>query len=332
MSHSSFSALFSTLSKSQFGCRWDEQAGFTPLEQATAGQHRIVLVSQLISEYVLTHILRELKACVDVNAVMLNPQNALTSSFAVDLYFDPDTAEETTLLRQCLTRIADTYRVDLVLQHQAPKLNQPGLLVMDMDSTMIQIECIDEIARLAGRYDEVAAVTAKAMNGKLAFAESLTTRVACLRGVEESALAHIKAQMPLMPGLWQLVKTLKQHQWRIAIASGGFTYFADYLKAWLELDEAVSNTLDIDNGVLTGNTVGRIVDASVKADTLNQLRERWQIEPSQTVAMGDGANDLAMLGQAAMGVAFHAKASVREQADQAILFQPLDALLLLLTD
>ena len=330
MLNPSFSSLESKLTESENGCQWDEKSGFLALDEAVTTNSRIVLISQLFSEFLLGQVLIALRPCVDIKTVKLNPNNRLSSSMAVDLLFHSDSVGDETLLRQRIAQIADMHGVDLVIQQHAPSLNRPGLLVMDMDSTMIQIECIDEIARLAGRYEEVAAVTAKAMNGKLAFADSLKTRVACLTGVEESALATIKAQMPLMPGLWPLVKTLKQHNWRIAIASGGFTYFADYLKDWLELDAAVSNTLEFNNGALTGNTVGKIIDANIKATTLVELCEKWGIDSTQTVAMGDGANDLLMLESAELGIAFHAKPSVREQANHSIQFQALDALLLLL--
>nr|WP_278252801.1 phosphoserine phosphatase SerB [Alteromonas sp. 5E99-2] len=226
--------------------------------------------------------------------------------------------------------MSDTYLVDLVYQASCPTLSKPGLLLMDMDSTMIQMECIDEIARLANRYDDVANVTAQAMNGKLAFAESLQTRVACLSGVNLDALEHIKAQLPLMPGLWRLVTELQKCNWKIAIASGGFTYFADYLKDLLGLDFAISNVLEIENEKLTGKTTGQVVDAQVKAKTLSSLQSEWEIDSEQVCAIGDGANDLPMLARASLGVAFHAKPSVRAQADYVVSYQSLDALLLLI--
>ncbi|AWB68955.1 phosphoserine phosphatase SerB [Saccharobesus litoralis] len=213
---------------------------------------------------------------------------------------------------------------------ERPTINQPGLLLMDMDSTTIKIECIDEIAKLAGVGEEVAAVTEMAMQGKLDFAESLRGRVGTLAGSDESIIAQVKDNLPLMHGLTRLIAVLKQHNWRIAIASGGFTYFADKLKDDLGLDAAVANTLEIVDGKLTGQVLGGIVDAQVKADTLGELAQQFGIDAKQTVAMGDGANDLVMMAAASLGVAFEAKPLVQEKADVAINFYGLDALLYIL--
>jgi phosphoserine phosphatase len=232
--------------------------------------------------------------------------------------------------KSLLEKIATQLSVDLCLFQQKPSLSEPGLLVMDMDSTVIAVECIDEIAALAGVGEQVAAVTAQAMLGKLDFAKSLRTRVACLANADESILASVRAALPLMPGVTQLVRILKQHQWKCAIASGGFTYFADYLQERLELDAAVANVLDIKDGKLSGTVVGDIVDAKVKAQTLSNLANKWSIPAKQTVAMGDGANDLAMMQVAALGVALHAKPVVREQADISIRRGGLDSLLYVL--
>ncbi|MBQ4876309.1 phosphoserine phosphatase SerB [Pseudoalteromonas luteoviolacea] len=199
-----------------------------------------------------------------------------------------------------------------------PQLNTPGLLVMDMDSTVIEIECIDEIARLADVYDEVASVTAEAMAGKLAFNESLHKRVAKLQGIELSLISPLKEDLPLMLGIKQLCEVLKAHQWRLAIASGGFTWFAEALQSRLDLDHVYANTLEIDGQRLTGRVIGEIVDAEKKAEVLNALRERYEVSPGQTLAIGDGANDLVMMAAADLGVAIHGKPKVVEQADAAI--------------
>ncbi len=272
-------------------------------------------------------VLGDLATIVDVVGLKENTNAAKTTMYAIDIFID---VSEPNCLKERLQVMSDTYLVDLVYQTSCPTLSKPGLLLMDMDSTMIQMECIDEIARLANRYDDVANVTAQAMNGKLGFAESLQTRVACLSGVNLEALEHIKAQLPLMPGLWRLVTELQKCNWKIAIASGGFTYFADYLKDLLGLDFAISNVLEIENDKLTGKTTGQVVDAQVKAKTLSSLQCKWEIESEQVCAIGDGANDLPMLAEASLGVAFHAKPSVRAQADHIVSYQSLDALLLLM--
>ncbi|AWL11407.1 Phosphoserine phosphatase [Saliniradius amylolyticus] len=229
-----------------------------------------------------------------------------------------------------LDAVCRQHRLELNLLRQAPSLNKPGLMVMDMDSTVIQMECIDELAKLAGVGDKVSAVTEQAMQGKLDFAQSLRERVACLKGADQSILAQVQDAMPLMPGVETLVQRLKHHGWKVVIASGGFTYFADNLKQRLGLDAAVSNVLGLADGKLTGEVDGRIVDAQVKAQTLTELARQWNIAPGQTVAMGDGANDLVMMEAAGLGVAYRAKPVVGARADSAIRFGGLEEMLYLL--
>lgn len=229
--------------------------------------------------------------------------------------------------RKSIADFALTQGIEAALIIDAPKLAEPGLLVMDMDSTTIEIECIDEIAKLAGVGEQVAAVTELAMQGELDFAQSLHQRVATLTDAPEQILADVAKNIPLMAGLETLICELKKHNWRIAVASGGFTYFADHLKEMLALDATFANVLDIADGKLTGKVLGSVVDAQVKADSLTLLAEQYQIPASQTVAMGDGANDLIMMAAAGFGVAFHAKPIVLAQADSSINKQGLDCLL-----
>jgi phosphoserine phosphatase len=229
--------------------------------------------------------------------------------------------------RKSIADFALAQGIEAALIKDAPKLAEPGLLVMDMDSTTIEIECIDEIAKLAGVGEQVAAVTELAMLGELDFAQSLHQRVATLANAPEQILADVARDIPLMAGLENLISELKKHNWRIAVASGGFTYFADHLKELLALDATFANTLDIVDGKLTGKVLGSVVDAQVKADSLTLLAEQYQIPASQTVAMGDGANDLIMMAAAGFGVAFHAKPIVLAQADSSINKQGLDCLL-----
>ena len=211
------------------------------------------------------------------------------------------------------------------------KLSEKGLLVMDMDSTVIQIECIDEIAKLAGTGELVSAITESAMRGELDFEQSLRRRVRTLKGAPETILQQVREKLPLMPGLIETIKTLQQHGWKTAIASGGFTYFADYLKSLLNLDFAASNQFEIIDGTLTGNVKGSVVDAQYKANTLQKLAEEYNIPRKNTLAIGDGANDLAMMKVAGLGVAFHAKPKVQQQAQMVVNFADLTALLCLLS-
>ena len=226
---------------------------------------------------------------------------------------------------------AHDVEVDIAKLDFSPKLSQAGLLVMDMDSTAIQIECIDEIAKLAGVGELVSAITESAMRGELDFEQSLRRRVGTLKGASESILQQVRENLPLMPGLVETIQTLQKYGWKTAIASGGFTYFADYLKALLQLDFAASNQFDIEDGKLTGLVKGDVVDAQYKAKTLQHLLEEYGIDSQHSIAIGDGANDLAMMKVAGLGVAFHAKPKVQQQAQIVVNFADLTALLCLLS-
>lgn len=233
-------------------------------------------------------------------------------------------------LTACLRQHAEQIGCDISNLEMIPRLEQPGLLVMDMDSTAIKIECIDEIAKLAGTGEIVSSITASAMRGELDFEQSLRKRVGTLENASESILQKVRENLPLMDGFEQMVQILQQHGWKLAIASGGFDYFADYLKEKYGLDYAVSNQLEIVEGKLTGKVQGKVVDAQYKAETLKALADRYQIPQNQWVAVGDGANDLPMLKTASLGVALHAKPKVQEQAQTVVNFGDLTALVLLL--
>ncbi len=204
------------------------------------------------------------------------------------------------------------------------------LVVFDMDSTLITVEVIDELAALAGKGREVSAITASAMRGEIDFKESFRQRVALLKGLEQEKLASITESLPLAEGAEIVTQTLKGLGYKLGILSGGFTFVGEYLKKNLGFDYVYANTLDIVDGRVTGEVVGEIIDGEKKADLLKMIAEKENINLEQTIAVGDGANDLPMISLAGLGVAFHAKPMVREKAGSTISSVGLDGLLYLI--
>ena len=294
----------------------------TPLDAATDAQ--LVMFAQSLTLHQVEGIV---KALADVLSVTNIRRHPFCGQFGETVLTGQVTIHRPQQVNDTLAEVADAFRVDIGVVHNAPSLQQPGLLVMDMDSTLIQMECIDEIANLTGVKDEVAAVTARAMRGELDFNQGLHTRVGCLRGIEISRLAQLRDSLPLMPGVQPLLRELKMRGWKLAIASGGFTYFADHLKNRLGLDAAFSNVLGVADGKLTGKVEGEIINAQVKATKVQELSTEFEIPSQQTIAMGDGANDLLMMQEAALGVACHAKPVVNQQADVAVRYTGLHGLL-----
>lgn len=225
----------------------------------------------------------------------------------------------------------DERGLDCAQMQPMPTLKKPGLIVLDMDSTSVQIECIDEIAKLAGVGDEVSEVTERAMRGELDFEQSLRARVGKLEGADEGILQQVRRSLPLMPEIKEMVKTLYKYGWYVAIASGGFTYFSDYLKDELQLVHAESNQLEIKDGLLTGKVIGKVVDAQEKANILLRLAKELGIDKDNLMAVGDGANDLTMMKAAGFGVAYHAKPKVVQEAPAAISHAHLGGIICLLS-
>lgn len=230
-------------------------------------------------------------------------------------------------LRTALASVAASGGADIAVEQVGLTRRSKRLIVLDVDSTLVRGEVIDELAARAGRAAEVARITAAAMNGELDFAESLRARVAVLAGLPVEVLDEVRAALVLTPGARTLIRTLKRHGFRCGIVSGGFTQITDPLAEQLGLDFAAANTLEVADGRLTGGLVGEILDRAGKARALARFAERYGIPLDQTVAVGDGANDLDMLGVAGLGIAFNAKPTVREQAHTALNQPYLDAVL-----
>lgn len=212
-----------------------------------------------------------------------------------------------------------------------PSTRRPGdfgLVVMDMDSTLITIECIDEIADMIGVKPQVAQITEAAMRGEIDFSESLTRRVALLAGLDQSALQRVyDERLQLSPGAEKMLGKLKQLNIKTLLVSGGFTFFTERLQARLGLDYAAANTLEVIAGKLSGRVLGQIIDAQGKADRLNRIRNEMGLAYEQVVAIGDGANDLKMMSEAGISIAYHAKPVVQAQASYAVNFNGLEAVI-----
>jgi phosphoserine phosphatase len=232
-----------------------------------------------------------------------------------------------TELRTALATVAAETGTDVAVEQVGLARRSKRLIVLDVDSTLVRGEVIDELAARAGRAAEVARITAAAMNGELDFEESLRARVAALAGLPVGVLDEVREHLVLTPGARTLIRTLQRLGFRCGIVSGGFSQITDPLAATLGLDFAAANTLEVADGKLTGGLVGEVVDRAGKARALARFAAQYGIPLEQTVAVGDGANDLDMLNAAGLGIAFNAKPVVRAQADAALNQPYLDAVL-----
>jgi phosphoserine phosphatase len=233
-------------------------------------------------------------------------------------------------MRAACLSLSNELHVDVAVQEDNIYRRNRRLVCFDMDSTLIEQEVIDELAKEAGVGDQVAEITERAMQGELDFQQSFRARVALLKGMDATVLPKIAERLTITEGAEQLISTLKALGYRTAILSGGFQYFAEHLQEKLGIDEVHANILDVQDGLVTGEVKGHIVDGARKAFLLGQIADQMGISLEQTIAVGDGANDLPMLSIAGLGVAFRAKPLVRQNANQAISSVGLDGVLYLL--
>ena len=236
--------------------------------------------------------------------------------------------EDRSVLQHELMKISSEFDMDFSFQRDDMFRRMRRLICFDMDSTLIQTECIDELAIRAGVGDQVKAITESAMRGEIDFKESFTRRVALLKGLDVSVMKDIAEHLPITEGADRLMEVLKRCGYKIAILSGGFTYFGEYLQRRWGIDYVYANELEIDeNGKLTGRYVGEIVDGHRKAELLKLIAQVEKVNLAQTIAVGDGANDLPMIAESGLGIAFHAKPRVVATAKQSINTIGLDGVL-----
>lgn len=237
------------------------------------------------------------------------------------------TPQDRVEMQSRLMELSSELGMDISMQEDNMFRRTRRLICFDMDSTLIETEVIDELAIRAGVGEEVKAITESAMRGEIDFCESFTKRMALLKGLDESVLQEIAENLPITEGTDRLMKILKKQGFKIAILSGGFTYFGNYLKNKFGIDYVYANELEIENGKLTGRYVGDIVDGKRKAELLRLIAQVENVDIKQTIAVGDGANDLPMLNIAGLGIAFHAKPKVIANARQSISTIGLDGVL-----
>lgn len=244
----------------------------------------------------------------------------------IELSVRGELTDKNTLSSQFMQYTAEL-GIDISFQKDDLYRRNRRLICFDMDSTLIKTEVIDELADRAGVGEQVRAITESAMRGEIDFSESFKQRVALLKGLDESVMKEIADNLPIMDGADRLISILKKIGFKVAILSGGFTYFGNSLKRRFDVDYVYANELEIADGKLTGNYVGDIVDGKRKAELLRLIAQVEKIELEQVIAVGDGANDLPMLNLAGLGIAFHAKPKVKENAQQSISTIGLDGVL-----
>ena len=285
-------------------------------EENTHHQYVITCLGEEVGAYPLSEITSSLaRRGVNIDKIS---KLALRNISAVELIAHAKKPVDPKLLTRELLSLSNEIGVDIAIQKHDLLRRSKRLVVMDMDSTLVQSEIIDELAKEAGVLKKVAAITHEAMNGKMPFSKSLKKRVRLLKGLNIEDLDQVYRRLKLTKGASKLLKVLKHLGYKIALVSGGFTYFTERLKRDLGFDYSFANQLEIRAGKLTGNVIGPIVDASRKALILETIAQGEKISLDQTIAIGDGANDILMLTKAGLGIAFQAKPIVREKAHYSI--------------
>jgi phosphoserine phosphatase len=324
---------------------WDLQARFTPIgldeyERWVDAQGQPRHIMTLIGTQLTARHLEGLGDVATRHGLNIDNITRLSGRVSMREKHEPQrscvelslrgTPDDASALRGELLDLAQTLDVDIAFQVDDVYRRNRRLVAFDMDSTLIQTEVIDELAVAAGVGAEVSAITEAAMNGDLDFKQSLVKRVALLEGLEEKVLGEIAARLPLTSGAERLIRTLRSLGYRTAILSGGFSFFGNDLQRRLGIDFVYANELELKDGRLTGRVQGEIVDGARKAALLRELADQAGIRLEQTIAVGDGANDLPMLDAAGLGIAFHAKPKVRASAEQVISNLGLDGILYLI--
>jgi phosphoserine phosphatase len=300
-----------------------------PAEQGDGGRYVITAIAPTLGPQHLNAIARTLAAeGANIEKIgRLSEEDTLSS---VEIHARLPAGRDSDVLKSTLLGVATANGFDVSLQRESLYRRSKRLVVMDMDSTLIRIEVIDELARAAGVGPEVSKITERAMLGEMDYDESLRQRVALLKGLDVAVLDKIASDLPLTDGAETLVRVLKRLGYSIAVISGGFSRAAEALKRRLDLDYAYSNNLEVKDGKLTGRVIGPIVNAQRKAELLETIAQAEGVLLDQVIAVGDGANDALMLDRAGLGIAFHAKPKLRAAADTSISGAGLDAILYLL--